>query len=178
MMAGLALKHCGKITSRHVPKLRTAPIANVYSWKRSARVVIVHHLGLQGNIRSVKIYACTDVAMDGAEVLHAYQCRFQIEFLYRNGKQHAGPAHCQARSQEKLHFHLNTALTAVSLAKAVHHLSTPAEERGAFSMADVKTQYANDLLLSRFIATFGIGSQVSKINSIRERFRAIGKIAA
>jgi hypothetical protein len=45
-------------------------------------------------------------------------------------------------------------------------------------MADVKTQYANDLLLDRFIATFGIGTQLLKINSIRERFRAIGKIAA
>ena len=82
------------------------------------------------------------------------------------------------RSPEKLHFHLNTALTAVSLAKAAYYLSAPPQERKAFSMADVKTQYANDLLLDRFIATFGIGAQLSKINSIRERFRAIGKIAA
>jgi hypothetical protein len=151
---------------------------NVQSWKRNAKVVIVHHLDDQGQVKSAKIYACTDTGMDGAEVLHAYQCRFQIEFLYRDGKQHAGLAHCQARSPQKLHFHLNTALTAVSLAKAAYCLSTPPQERKAFSMADVKTQYANDLLLDRFIATFGIGAQLSKINSIRERFRAIGKIAA
>jgi len=151
---------------------------NVQSWKRNAKVVFVHHLDDQGQVKSAKIYACTDTGMDGAEVLHAYQCRFQIEFLYRDGKQHAGLAHCQARSSEKLHFHLNTALTAVSLAKAAYHLSVPSQERKAFSMADVKTQYANDLLLDRFIATFGIGPQLSKINSIRERFRAIGKIAA
>ncbi|MCB0425658.1 MAG: hypothetical protein KDD13_13565, partial [Mangrovimonas sp.] len=109
---------------------------------------------------------------------HAYQCRFQIEFLYRDAKQYAGLAQCQARSEKKLHFHLNTALTAVSLAKVAHHLHRPAHERGAFSMADIKTQYANDLLLSRFIATFGIGSQMSKINSIRERLRKLGSIAA
>ena len=66
----------------------------------------------------------------------------------------------------------------VSLAKVAHHLNTPVEKRKAFSMANVKTQYANDLLLDRFIATFGISAQLSKINSIRERIRAIGKIAA
>lgn len=153
-------------------------VANVQSWKRNARVVVVHHLDQRGNIKAAKIYACTDLAMDGAEVLHAYQCRFQIEFLYRDAKQFAGLAQCQARGEEKLHFHLNTALTAVSLAKVAHHLHKPAHERGAFSMADIKTQYANDLLLSRFIATFGTGSQMSKINSIRERFRKLGSIAA
>lgn len=153
-------------------------VANVQSWKCNARVVIVHHFDQQGKLKSAKVYACTDVDMDGGELLHAYQCRFQIEFLYRDAKQHAGLAQCQARSEDKLHFHLNTSMTAVSLAKVAHHLSKPEQSRGAFSMADIKTQYANDLLLSRFIATFGNGPEMSKINSICERLRTLGSIAA
>ena len=50
----------------------------------------------------------------------AYKARYQIEFLYQDGKQHVGLADCQARSAAKIHFHLNASLTAVSLAKAVH----------------------------------------------------------
>ena len=153
-------------------------VLNVQAWKCNARVVIVHHFDSNGQIKSVKVYACTDCAMDGGEVLHTYQCRFQIEFLFRDAKQHAGLAHCQARDEDKLEFHLNTALTAVSLAKAAHHLTIPGQHRGPFSMADIKTLYANDLLFSRFIATFGSGPNMSKINSFREQLTKIGTIAA
>lgn len=153
-------------------------VVNVQSWKRSARVVVVHHFDSMGEIKSIKIYASTDLSLDGADVLHIYRCRFQIEFLYRDAKQHAGLAHCQARNTKKINFHLNTALTAVSLAKVVHYLDIPENARGSFSMADVKTQYANDLLLDRFIATFGHSPQVAKINSLREEIRKLGCIAA
>jgi len=153
-------------------------LANVQSWKRIVRLVIVHYFDEKGKLKNVTMYACTDMAIDGAEALYMYGCRFQIEFLYRDAKQHAGLTHCQARSEEKLHFHLNTALSAVSLAKAAHHLVKPAEERGPFSMADIKTRYANDLLLDRFIATFSNDLDMKKINSCRERLRKIGNIAA
>ena len=69
-----------------------------------------------------------------------YGRRSQIEFLNLGAKRHAGLTHCQARSENKLHSHLNTALKAVSLAKAAHHLDKPAQERGPFSMASIKTR--------------------------------------
>jgi len=153
-------------------------VGNIQAWKRNARLIIVHHFDKQGHLKGFRIYACTDLALDGAEALHMYQCRFQIEFLFRDAKQHAGLTHCQARSKEKLHFHVNTALTAVSLAKAAYHLNKSPQDRGAFSMADIKTQYANELLLDRFIATFGNDLNMKKINILRRRLRNIGKIAA
>ena len=140
--------------------------------------MVVQHLDEKGELKTFRLYACTDLNLDGGEVLHMYQCRFQIEFLFRDAKQHAGLSHCQARSKEKLHFHLNTALTAVSLAKATHHLSIPVEQRKAFSMADIKTLYANELMLNRFIATFGKDLNIKKINHLRERIRKLGRIAA
>lgn len=153
-------------------------VANVQAWKRTAKLTIVHELCIDGSIKSVRIMASTDLAMDGGEILLAYHSRFQIEILYRDAKQHVGLTHCQARSADKIHFHLNASLTTVSVAKAAYHLGQEQYSERPFSMADIKTQYANELLLDRFISTFGIDPNLSKIKSIRRQFRKLGKIAA
>lgn len=153
-------------------------VANVQAWKRTAKLIIVHELCMDGSIKSVRIIASTDLAMDGGEILLAYHSRFQIEILYRDAKQHMGLTHCQARSTDKIHFHLNASLTTVSVAKAAHHLGREQQMQRPFSMADIKTQYANEFLLDRFISTFGIDPNLSKIKSIRRQFRKLGRIAA
>jgi len=153
-------------------------VVNIRAWKRSARVVIEHTLDENGDIKSYKIYACTDTSMNGGEIKHAYNSRFQIEFLYRDAKQEAGLQHCQARSTEKLHFHINTALTCVSLAKAAYHLTIPVDQRGAFSIADVKTNYANDLLFNRIICWSGITPNHKIIKIVRNKVKAFGRRAA
>jgi IS4 transposase len=55
--------------------------------------------------------------MKGKEIVRFYRSRFQIEFLYRDAKQHFGLTSSQARSENKLNFHFNAALTAVNLSK-------------------------------------------------------------
>ena len=64
------------------------------------------------------------------------------------------------------------------MAKAAHYLVDEESNAKPFSMVDIKTQYANELLLERFISTFGIDPQMSKIKSIRENIRCLGKIDA
>ena len=64
-----------------------------------------------------KLYFSTDLKLDGEKNVRYYRSRFQIEFLYRDAKQFTGLATCQARSENKLDFHFNAALTAVNLAK-------------------------------------------------------------
>jgi len=64
--------------------------------------------------------------------------------------------HCQARMPEKLHFHWNASLRVVNPARAVHCADVAKKERGGFSMADIKTQCHNRLLLDRFLREFGI----------------------
>jgi len=152
-------------------------VANVQAWKRNVKLVIVHDLREDGSIKSARLVACTDIGKDGGSVLFAYHSRFQIEILYRDAKQHLGLTHCQARSEEKIHFHLNASLTAVSLAKAAHHLEENKQGQ-PFSLADIKTRYANELLLERFISTFGINPNMSKINLLRDSVTNFGRIAA
>lgn len=152
-------------------------VANVQAWKRNVKLVVVHELLEDGSIKTARLIACTDADKDGGEVLFAYHSRFQIEILYRDAKQHLGLTHCQARNEQKIHFHLNASLTAVSVAKAAHHLQQGKQDQ-AFSLADIKTLYANELLLERFISTFGIDPNMSKIKSLREAVTNFGRMAA
>ena len=151
-------------------------VANVQAWKRNVKLVVVHELNDDGSIKTARLIACTNLDKDGGEVLFAYHSRFQIEILYRDAKQHLGLTHCQARSKKKIHFHLNASLTAASVAKAAHHLENGKHDQ-AFSIADIKTLYANELLLERFISTFGIDPNMSKIKSLRDAVTNFGRMA-
>ena len=52
--------------------------------------------------------------------LQYYKGRFQIDFLFSNAKQFTGLTHSQARSESKLHFHFDTMIKAVFIAKVIY----------------------------------------------------------
>ena len=141
-------------------------VVQVQAWKRSAKIVIQHMLDAQTDqVIGYRIYASTDTEITGQKLVHAYRCRYQQEFLFRDAKQHTGLEHGQARSWRKIDFHLNISMTIVSLAKAAHHLSLPAEQRGAFSMADIKTRYANKYIALRIFSMCGFCPNMKKIQN-------------
>lgn len=151
---------------------------------------VVYSVGLKRNIRLVYkklksnkkrqylLYFSTDIELDAIEILKYYKNRFQIEFLYRDGKQHTGLDDCQARNKNKLNFHFNTSLTVINLAKVQHWFSIPKEVRGAFSMADIKTLYHNTLMLERFIKVFAVAPNKLKNKKLIRELVNFGKIAA
>jgi len=153
---------------------------NIRAWKRNIQLVVVHYFDEQGKITRYQLFASTDLTMNGQEIKKAYNYRFQSEFVFRDGKQFSGLNHCQARSKEKLHFHINTSLTVVSLAKICHLMENENKNEASksFSMASFKTSYTNDFIFNRIISLFGFNPNNNKIKFIRERIRAIGKIAA
>jgi hypothetical protein len=112
-----------------------------------------------------KLYFSTDLKQDGKQIVRYYRSRFQIEFLYRDAKQHTGLNDCQARSKNKLDFHFNASLTAVNLAK-YDWLSNESTERTPFSMANYKTFFNNALMLERFICRFAINPNSAKNQKI------------
>jgi len=147
------------------------------SLKREIRLVHVVFTNTKGK-QTYKLYFCTDINLNALEILHYYQCRFQIEFLYRDGKQYTGLCDSQARSENKLHFHFNAALTAINIAKINHWLCIPKEEREAFSMADVKTINHNRLLINRFIDVFGVNAYSAKNQKYVKELLFYGTMAA
>jgi len=124
---------------------------------------LVHHLKPNSELKKVKIYFSTDLIISAPDLLIYYSARFQIEFLYRDAKQFTGLEHCQSRKEKRLDFHFNASLTAVSLAKAAHHLSVPKNERKSFSMFSIKAQYFNELLLNRFFSAFRLNPNSKKL---------------
>lgn len=187
---GAKTKHLGKLDPENLdPAHFTCCIdeedyrifeATLYSkaLKRQIRVAIMHVYREDGTIKLHKIFFSTDLALSGIDIYCYYKARFQIEFLYRDAKQHVGLEHCQSKSETKLHFHFNTALTTVSLVKAIYHLSQPIEQRTPFSMADVKTQYFNELMWNLIIQACGISPHEPKIISIKQNVLNFGKIRA
>ncbi len=153
--------------------------AEVYSksLKRIIKLVHVIYQNRKGK-ETPKLYSSTDLSLGALEVLDYYTCRFQIEFLYRDAKQHTGLNDCQARSENKLHFHFNIALTGINIAKMQHWLSLPKQERGAFSMNDVKTINNNRLQINLFFSKFGINPHSAKNKRKTEELLYYGTIAA
>lgn len=163
---GRPKKFAGKIKLKDIDKKyfeqvykdgdKTVYTAIVYSNALKRNIKLVYEQIHNDKKESYLLFFSTQLDAEAMEILRIYKTRFQIEFLYRDGKQFTGLDDCQARSKNKLHFHFNASLTAVNLAKAEHHLSVPKDERGAFSMADVKTMHHNELLLKRFIKVFAV----------------------
>jgi len=148
------LRHFELVSKDEQTVIHSAIVYSI-SLKRSIKVVHVLYCSEKGK-QTHKLYFSTDINMDASEILQFYRSRFQIEFLYRDAKQHTGLNDCQARSENKLDFHFNASLTAINIAKITHWLSISKEDRKSFSMTDIKTINHNALQLNLFFDKFGI----------------------
>jgi hypothetical protein len=68
-------------------------------------------------------------------------------------------------------------LTAVSIAKVAHYLSIDKNLRGSFSMADIKTQYFNELVVNRVFDVFANMPNITKNHPDIKNLYNLGKIA-
>ena len=142
------------------------------------KAVVVQKLNDQGEPTSVKVYMSTDTEQSAEEIIHAYRCRFQQEFIFRDAKQFVGLEEGQARDWPKIDFHVNASMTVVSLAKAAHHLCLPVDQRGAFSMSDITTAYANERLALRIFRRCGIDPNRPKMKAVLAEVRNYAARAA
>lgn len=119
----------------------------------------------------------TDTEQAPIDVIDIYHTRFQIEFGFRDAKQFTGLENSQARSGNKLHFHFNTALTTVNIAK-IMQLSNPDTRENSFSMLTYKVLFHNALLLSRFFSLFAINPNSIKNHQHVKELLNFGTLAA
>lgn len=186
---GRPRKYAGKIIHNNIDKdyfclveqneKTTIYCAEVYSKSLKRIIKLVHVIYKNKNGKEIyKLYFSTDLSLGALEILDYYKTRFQIEFLYRDAKQHTGLNDCQARSENKLNFHFNASLTAINIAKIEHWLSVPKNKREAFSMNDIKTINHNWLQLQRFFDKFGINPYSTKNQMKAKELIYYGTIAA
>lgn len=142
--------------------------------KRTVLAAFVYY----GDKQKPEIIICTDTDMAEMTMCKYYGLRFQVEFLIRDAKQHTGLEDCMARDEQKLHTHFNIAMTAVSIAKAAYYLSVPIEQRGSFSMADIKMKYMNQLITKRIFSNLALDMSCRKIKRIYNQCLNFGRLRA
>ncbi len=142
--------------------------------KRNVRIVYLYHIKNE----SYEVFLSTDVHLAAEKIEKYYRLRYQIEFLFRDGKQHAGVEECQARSAQKINFHINLSLTNINIAKAVHYLSIPKEQRGSFSLEDIKRLSHNKLIADLIFSKLELDMSCKKIKRLYDDCIEIGRMAA
>ena len=150
-----------KYESPRAEKLEFNYTAIVYAvaLKREVRVVIVDCLDDKKKTQERKVFFSTDTSLTAEQIINVYRTRFQIEFQFRDAKQHLGLFHCQARTEEALDFHFNASFAALNIAKAFAQ-----QFNYKFSVSDVKILLHNAMMIERFISTFGIVPNVKIIH--------------
>ena len=144
------------------------------SLKQRVKAVYVWHR----KKKSYAILIATDTALNGEVVVKYYRLRFQIEFLIRDAKTHAGLEHCQARSEEKLYNHFNMAMMSVSAIKWLVWARLPDKENVPFSMRSVKTYFMNKYLIETIFSKLGLEMSCKKIKQAYYQCLNIGSMAA
>ena len=148
-----------------------------YSLKRIINVAYVEFLKNGKPTNRHAMFYSTDLELEGSKIYQYYKVRFQIEFLFRDAKQFTGLNHCQARSENKMHFHVNTSLTAIGIAKIAHYFKKD-RSKIPFSIANIKTSYFNELMLDLFFSNLQINPKLIKNKSIIDKLIKFGSIAA
>jgi putative transposase len=132
-------------------------VAYSVKFKMSLRVVAVVEDKLDGTLKH-QLFFSTDLTQDPLQILRIYSVRFQIEFLFRDTKQHLGLQDCQSRQPKAIEFHYNMALTtlnAVKLHQLNLHLQThhpDSLDNFTFSIEDAKRRAYNQLFAKRFLS--------------------------
>ncbi len=151
----------------------------VYSWslKRVIKVAYVQFLNEGKSTTRCAFYYSTDLNLHAKKIYRYYKVRFQVEFLFRDAKQFTGLNQCQARSENKIHFHINAALTAIGVAKIAHYFGKEHQQM-PFSMANIKTSYFNELMLNLFFSNLQINPELIKNKAVINKLLNFGIIAA
>ena len=122
------------------------------SLKRKIRVVV---LKPEGKRKPVLLYS-TDLVLTAEKILEYYTSRFQIEFIFRDAKQHLGLQHCQCRNEDAMDHHYNVSLTAQNMVKADLYHQGFLRPEIPFSMQDYKREATNHFMLQRFTSMLGL----------------------
>lgn len=110
-------------------------------WKRMLKVVLLR------DKQRTCLLACSDLELPAQAILKYYRLRFQIEFSFRDAKQHLGLTHCQSRDLKAMHFHFNAVMMTLNLALMENRL----QQKQGFSLQDIKTRYFNLNWMERII---------------------------
>ena len=151
-------------------------VVNVKAFKRQVKVVLLRWDN-KGKIGHALLFS-TDLELDAMQIIAYYKARFQIEFLFRDGKQFTGLMDCQARSKEAIHTHINASLTALNLLKLQDRRDKKTDCQTVISIASWRRKKFNENLMERLFDRLELDRKCEKIARVYAEFRNYGAIAA
>jgi hypothetical protein len=183
---GRPKQYDGKVNLTDLRRLTPIPLSK----NLTLYTAVVNSVSLQRNIRLV--YVCkrqgttlltaslfsTDTAISAEDLYRYYTARFQIEFLFRDAKQFMGLADCQARSEERMAFHVNASLTALNFLKLEDRQTFQEDNDHVISINSWKLRKFNEHQLERVISTLGLDLSAIKLHPHYEELINYGTIAA
>ena len=138
------------------------------AWQRWLQVVYVLPRGADPQTKEGMLLYSTDLELSPAHLLRLYRARFQIEFAFRDAKQHLGLNNGQARSQARLHFHFNTVFAALFWARLQARLRAEGSP-GPFSLRNLKRHNLEEEIHKRMGAGSAPGRNASNSKAGRGR---------
>ena len=163
------LKYAGKVDWQNLDLKRFRPVElpkespyraycaelNAPNFKRNFQTVVLINKTTNEHI----ILVCTDLQNPPLPIIQRYSDRFQIEFLFRDAKQHTGLNHAQTRQPKRLHYHFNLSFAAVNLGREL--LQDP--ENPLQSLNDLKRLAYNERFLEilKQLTPLDLDSQLS-----------------
>lgn len=120
----------------------------------------------------------TDLGLPAEKVLSYYKARFQIEFVFRDAKQHTGLTDCQSTKKEAIHNQVNASLTALNLLKIEDKRQSNSNAQRVISITSWKRRKFNQHYMKLLFCNLGLELTCQKVTSVFERFSNYGAIAA
>ena len=120
----------------------------------------------------------TDLELSAEKILTYYKARFQIEFVFRDAKQHTGLTDCQSTSKEAIHHQVNAALTTLNLFKIEDKQNNSSNVRKVISITSWKRKKFNQHYMKILFSNLGLELTCKKVNSVFNKFSDYGAIAA
>lgn len=187
---GRKRKFDGRVTPEDFDQLPPEVTKKDGNEKIELRSMILYSVSLQQLIKVVKVIVykdqqkcrefllfSTDLNLSTDNIHEFYSARFQIEFVFRDGKQNTGLGDCQSRNKQRLHYHFNASLLAVNVAKIQHaKLQKNRTTLEPFSMASWSRKYNVEIVINQFISMFGFNQTLIKSHPNYESFLSFGRI--
>ncbi|MEM9830848.1 MAG: transposase [Bacteroidota bacterium] len=120
------------------------------------------------------LLGCSDLELSATTILAYYRLRFNIEFLFRDAKQHLGLNHCQSTQEKRLAFHFQAVMMTLNLCLVENHL----RGRANFSLQDIKTDHFNAHWLQIIISNLNLDAESIKMHPNYPKLLQWGKMAA
>lgn len=120
----------------------------------------------------------TDTALDAKTLIAYYRARFQIEFVFRDARQHTGLTHCQSLKKEAIHTHINASFTVLNLMKLQDRNAKNTNAPTVISIASWKRRKRNQHLMCRLFKKLGLSRNDQKVSEAYTEFSEYGTIAA